>query len=370
VRAVVLVVAACGRLHFDPLGDDDVATCVTSPEVCNGIDDNCDGRIDEGCACNAFSTMVQVDSLLPANHPVWTGEGYYFVHPTGGNVQIAHCDQTGAVTSPAFAFLPGFPVRLAWTGQHLLATGANLAADLVVVKLATDGTIVNQVTVGKGQTSFISRTGRDFDIAWSDLNGTVMHFNVQRVDENLEPLGPVRTLIVPDVSTLTAVATSRNVVLADELSNGVGAAFAFDVSMHIVDVANLVSVTVSGDETGFVATTLDNVNVVATYHADPDGNKDRDRTVLPIGTVTPTVVTGATRGRGDHVVVMLGSQNAMPVGWRYDVGGSSTEMVRLPITGGITTTRIGGYADSERTAIVFSYQDTPSSQQVIAQTCP
>ncbi len=58
---VLSLTSGCGRstlpglLHDDgdaDAGDPGGATCVPSTEVCNGVDDDCDGVVDEGCNTN------------------------------------------------------------------------------------------------------------------------------------------------------------------------------------------------------------------------------------------------------------------------------------------------------------------------------
>ncbi len=50
------------RAVLEALKSSDSARCAQQPEVCNGVDDNCDGQIDEGCAKSALCEACSFDA--------------------------------------------------------------------------------------------------------------------------------------------------------------------------------------------------------------------------------------------------------------------------------------------------------------------
>lgn len=371
MRALAFVcVAACGRIAFDPTGDSATGgTCV--PEVCNGVDDNCNDSVDEECPCTAFVTQTPIEQFAPYNHPVWTGEGYFFVRYVGGLFSIMHSDDLGTLTPLPLVF--SAQPRLGWTGDRLLAAFENTGM-VTLMTFTLDGATDKVTTIGQGTDPFISRAGVDFDIAWTEMS-TERRFWVQRVDRNGNLLGAARRLIVPTTLNLVGIATSRTVALAGRIPPSHSTANAFDTTAPILDDLQAFYVALAGDTVGFEAVIVTTSSLVARHHADPDGIHLAGPIAVATGTLAPTFVAAATRGNGRYVVVVTGSDATQSVGRRYDVDGTGTlseaEMLRVVIGGGATIVGPpGSYADLERTALVFSYQDFPNGQLWLAQRCP
>ena len=119
---------ACGRIGFDPAGDggdgsgsDAAATCADQPELCNGIDDNCNGQVDEGCPCTPFSVALGQSATSPqlaAAVVVSTGTDYIVYDLAAA--ALVHVDYSGNLGATVPLAFDGMYDRIVWDGAALI----------------------------------------------------------------------------------------------------------------------------------------------------------------------------------------------------------------------------------------------------------
>ena len=139
--AVVIVAAAtgCGRFGFgsqladatgDASGDDAATGDAGSGEPCNGIDDNGNGLVDEGCPCTPFTMNYPTENF--SGLPISTGSDWIV---NAGD----HYDRIDGTTGALVASFPADAndVITAWNGSALVGFDAG-----AVKFLALDGTVV------------------------------------------------------------------------------------------------------------------------------------------------------------------------------------------------------------------------------------
>jgi hypothetical protein len=157
----LVVAAGCGRISFGVRNDDgarrgDSRSCTA--EVCNGIDDDCDGKIDEGCGCTPFS-MATPDTS--SNWLVSTGDGWV----TDNGMAFERIADDGTVTVGASGTVVGAASGPAvWDGTHLVFVGANNALQFAMA----DGTIVAQgpsLGFQNGDLGEVNANDHGFDVA-------------------------------------------------------------------------------------------------------------------------------------------------------------------------------------------------------------
>lgn len=186
----MLVTVGCGRIYFDPLGSDDAAgsdddgagDACQAVETCNGVDDNCDNVIDDGCPCAPFSVSIGEGQASGAQ---FTGTGWLAVRDAGAEAEVVRLD-TGGVEQGRWKPFDGSGLqvaRVAWTGTHLAllhhestnlslsvldAAGQPTAAPIPITSAASSSTI-----------GFGSR-GDELAVVWaSAMTATVGWFDSQ-----------------------------------------------------------------------------------------------------------------------------------------------------------------------------------------------
>lgn len=114
------------------------------PEVCNGVDDNDDGRVDEGCPCTPF----EVEVPFRVNAAVSLGDGWALVgnelalkQPADAHASYVRISDAGAVTAmaPLDGVAWGERHQLAWTGSEIAYVWGDTTSAHVAF-LAPDGT--------------------------------------------------------------------------------------------------------------------------------------------------------------------------------------------------------------------------------------
>ncbi|HEY4179488.1 MAG TPA: putative metal-binding motif-containing protein [Kofleriaceae bacterium] len=230
MRASVLValsgLAACGRGNFDAItdgglgsetgenGDGGSATCTPTTEVCNGVDDNCDGEIDEGCPCTAFDVNVPAPVMNDCPGFVWTGSGFFVVYYDGTNRSIQHFSAigaAGALHSLGSATTTSLPVghdSLAWSGTRLAAgttTNTAVSINFFDENLVPLGSPTVLPTPGYG--AHIVWTGDRFGVVWA--SSPLNQLYLVELDGNGVPLGPEIPLPPTnvDIGVITATPT-------------------------------------------------------------------------------------------------------------------------------------------------------------------
>ncbi len=162
VAILAVLLGGCGRIDFadhrdGSTGDGPTAMC--SAEVCNGIDDDCDGLIDEGCPCAPFSvsaTNIGVQPWLVSEGVGWataSSSAFYRIDDSGSITASAPGPQSSQTTQET----------VAWTGENLVyLAGTNLvfaspAGDTLMTGPALD--------VGAGGYDQVSWDGQGFAVA-------------------------------------------------------------------------------------------------------------------------------------------------------------------------------------------------------------
>ncbi len=137
-------------------------TCVPEPEVCNGIDDNCDGVVDEGFnlgqACDGPDSDLCLDDVMtcsgcsrgPDNVEVCNGVDDDCNGIVDADCEVGHCSPSLTVTGsvPSSPSCIDFPVRASTTGNLDYPCGGGLLN-------ATLGDISFEGSVSGGQVSLV-----------------------------------------------------------------------------------------------------------------------------------------------------------------------------------------------------------------------
>ena len=371
---LVFVFAGCGRINFGTPDDGGaIVTCVPASETCNGVDDDCNDLVDEGCPCTPFNAAFMGDTFEADNDPVWTGSDYYVARRINAQYQLTQIAQTGALGSNVPFSSSGNP-RVVWAGDRFIAVHV-VSGEVRATMIALLGMQLGEMGFGPGGNPIIRRAEAGFDIAWTITGATEDVFYVQHVDKRLLAVGDRQTLVVGPTGTLRDHARSSTGIVMFVWSDGIST-----VHASLVDSTTpLVSqdgrdITVSANASGFSIATLDYSNTFRVYHADSTGSLDAGPNVIDTGTTTLNRILGASRGT-THVVIAQTQDTGGAHEDRYDFDDRATLVSSLrmytpaPVTGMTLTGEHGGYADVERTALSWSYLST-TGYMFLDQSCP
>ena len=378
VRVVALAAAACsacGRVGFTEVTDvGPGSACIAATEVCNGIDDDCDGQIDEGCPCTPFSVTISSGPAGPLVRDLaWTG-AYYIVADTVTGL-LDEVDNTGSVIGMMpFAFDRSDDLVF-WDGVAPIFVHGSIGAPTGSIDLshvAPDGstTLFASVPVD-ALVDYVARREHDgeIELAWVAGNEAV-------ADVVVMELAPDGTVRVPAVTVATAVvgagvhAVARSSVLAVSWSSS--SPFASTVST-IGGAAPIVDTVTSSEDlvgaaAGFLRAPFD--GMVTVFALDPDGDPIGQPLLLEpvglnaIGARVATRTSGyvaaiayfTTTTVGLDVALVDPTATTFSISPQYSIPGQSLDP---PLV----------WVDAERTGILFSAGSGSFTQQLI-QTCP
>jgi hypothetical protein len=186
--AVVLVLAsACGRLEYARVDRSDAASALdgaievrdgaldgadarssdggcAGSETCDGLDDDCDRIVDEGCPCTPFQTFVSPEgaSIPYAPFVVWTGTGYGVIwngpSETGARIVLFRAyDALGAPRGTAIdvsrAVVGAHPHGIAWNGSQYGVLWVEVGNTVAFATVDADGATLSP-TMAIGAATF------------------------------------------------------------------------------------------------------------------------------------------------------------------------------------------------------------------------
>lgn len=361
--------AGCGRIAFDPLGES--VTCVPEAEVCNGVDDDCNERVDEGCPCTPFVIMVPTnEELLQTAALAWTGTGYVLAIRRGGENRLLHIGADGTLGADYLRFTGS--ESFVWDGRLIAFSGA--PSEVTASELALDGTVIAQRTLHAGagiQDVWGTRSPGGFDVSWLETIGTQKVGRVLHTTTDFNPIGTPIGFGDNDLIRVSGHARGGNDVLVVVYRSINVIATIAGSATPITMFAGL-DVAVSANADGFgIAACKPGSFVYA--HADRSGVLDVAPT--PFGTDTYSAVTTRSRG-GSHVAIAFGNLGGVFAADRFELDAqgtlvSMTRMFAYTLAGGTVATPHNTHVDAERTAVVATFASSPGPTiTMFAQTCP
>jgi hypothetical protein len=381
-RAMLLVACAgagCGRIGFDATNDGVTDGASGQAEVCNGIDDNLDGLIDENCPCTPFSVALGQSATAPPIDSallVSTGTGFIVYDLALGFVYV---DAAGNVGAPYPITLAASGERIVWDGSALMHAWFPFNNAVEVDRVTPDG-VATRVTeiasIASVGTSLERRRDGNFDVALvsGPTNQTVYELSFEPTGKelgNLEPFGGALTNAHAEVAFAAVPAVLRADITEGQNFCAVGQ----NPNGAVWTSSTIAQAVVAGSPNGFMIAFID-ANVTYTITINPTGTvagSPRNVTgltliALPLIAFNGTgfVVSGEVAGPSaiKHASQLL-DQTGAPVGAATDVFTSAPYISSgQDIPGALV-------ADASRTVYAVMYKlDNGLYQQQLIQTCP
>ena len=364
--------AGCGRIAFDPLGEGPDGTCVPAAEVCNGVDDDCNRRVDEGCPCTPFAvTVPNNEEILQMPALAWTGSGYVIGIRRASENRLLHIAADGAIGADHLR-VTGNEVFI-WDGRLVAIAGGSA---LTVRELALDGTVLAERAVHTGtaiQDISATRAPGGFDLSWRETVSLVNVGRVQRMTTpNFDLIGAPIGFGEAGLMVARGHARGGNDILVAAYRSTAGLIATIAGSATPIATIAGNDVAVSGDEDGFLIVADGSAGDFMYAHADPSGVLDVAPT--PFGTANYAAVAARSRA-GSHVAVGFGNLAGVFAAHRFEFDegqfGSMTDMFTYPLGGATITSGPSVHVDAERTAIFATFGPSPGPTiTMFAQTCP
>jgi hypothetical protein len=344
--AVAVAIGGCGRFGFTdpstvpPAGDgatgdaaSDTPTADAPPEFCNGVDDDGDGVIDEGCPCTPFDAPLASTIAPYGPELAWLGDRYVVAATLAGADRLAVVNANGslgsAVALPSGGYLSP-TAALAWNGSALaVAWGGSddeSAATLDLVRYSADlvelGAPVTLTTTGCA--ADLAWIGDGYFVTWLDPSAGAIHA------VELAPDGTPRTAervfgagsaLLPwavgatashDVAVYANEDFSQHVVALDRATFTAGAPQGTTLDIDATQIATIAAG--SGE--------LVIVDNNGAEHVRADGTLAGDRIALtPDGTGSPSFLGLAAGSGAPRAVIQTSAGSAYEL-YATDVGGS------------------------------------------------
>jgi hypothetical protein len=251
VGIAIATVIGCGRLDFDERsvgqGDDDDAsgdagivpsTCVShGPEVCNGVDDDCNGLVDEGCACAPFAKGLD-ESSAPSGtvQTIWLGDALVQLVGNAATIGLWVSDASGNVVTyvPVYSGAVGSTsgdATMAWNGTSLAIA---LEHDTTVVDVGIydrSGTQVVTTQIDSmypGAIPNVTWAGDRFVVAWESASDVI----ARDISAAGVPLVPERVLATNVGGSLDAfqIGPSSTLVCIRDSNDGTARVISIDAT--------------------------------------------------------------------------------------------------------------------------------------------
>ena len=191
-------------------GNQDVKTKPGATELCDGVDNDCDGQVDEGASCDRTCDEMQ---LLPTQGTrlsstsvgstmkslLWTGNRFTTIFQDATNYYapfMAHASASGSVIGTARPLIESlqnsFVSHATWTGSEIAVISTGLR------RFDRDGRPIGSPVAGGG--SDLIWTGKEYGV----VTGTSSGVAFQRLSADGTPLSGVVTLPGTSPSVTTA----------------------------------------------------------------------------------------------------------------------------------------------------------------------